>query len=113
MVVAEISKGIDIPESRAVYCRIEHECHVCVPVAIYVDRLYGTCTGESIVSHAVTNAVACIGEVDKGHDGPLVVLYICIVEQAEVVGKRGFQSRVTHSDIERVAVIYDIYQVAH
>ena len=42
-----------------------------------------------------------------------MVLDIVIIEQAEVLCERGFQSRVTLPDVQRVTIIRDVQQVTH
>ena len=47
------------------------------------------------------------------HDATLVVLDIVVVEQAEVLGERGFQTRVTLFDVQGIGVVGDVEQVGH
>ena len=42
-----------------------------------------------------------------------MILYEVVVVYAQIVGERWLQSRVTHRDVERVAVVSDVEQVAH
>ena len=40
-------------------------------------------------------------------------LHIGVIVEPQVIGERRFQSGITASDVQRVAVVDDIYEVAH
>ena len=111
--VGEGGEGVDVPYASAVDGCIEHEGASCVPVAVDVFGLCGSSTGLIVVGHHVADAVACHREVDEGHQGSLVLLYIVVVEESEVVGERWLQSRISLLDVERIAVVGDVEQVGH
>lgn len=111
--IGEGGEGVDVPYASAVDGGIEHEGASCVPVAVDVFGLCGSSTGLVVVGHHVADAVACHREVDEGHQGSLVLLYIVVVEESEVVGERWLQSRISLLDVERIAVVGDVEQVGH
>ena len=99
--------------SGRVDCRIKHQGTVHVPVSVNVLRARCPSAGLVIVGHPVTDTVARVAIIQKRHDGPLLAFYIVVVEKPEVVGERRFQSRITHGDIQRVAIVGDIEQLRH
>ena len=112
MIVAQIGEGIHVKESGRVKGRIEHESEITVPIAVDILRTRDGSTRIFIISHLVADRVPGRREVDESHDRLLMLLEIVIVVQTEVLGERRLQSRVTSADVQRVAVIVDVKQVA-
>ena len=84
-----------------------------MPVAIDILRARETGTGTCIERHLVADGIARGGESCPGGDGALMGLHVVVVEDTEVLRERGLQTRVTPLDVQRVAVIDDVEQVAH
>ena len=112
MGIAQVGEGVDIEVAGRVDGGVEHEAEVTVPVAVDVDGL-GKATAILQTCGLIGDGIARGVEVDERHDGALVLLEIVVVEQVEVLTERGLQSRVTLRDVQGVAVVGDVEQVAH
>ena len=113
MVVAEVGEGVDIEVGGTVEGGVEHQSCIGVPVAIDILRARETGTGRCVERHLVADGIARGGESCPGGDGALMALHVIVVEDTEVLRERGLQSRVTFLDVQGVAVIDDVEQVAH
>ena len=113
MVVTCVGEGVDIEIGGTVEGGVEHQSCIGVPVAIDVLRACETGTGRCVECHLVADGIARGGESCPGGDGALMSLHVVVVEDTEVLRERGLQTRVTPLDVQRVAVIDDVEQVAH
>ena len=111
MIITQIGIGIDIPYTCTVDRTVEHESSLHIPVAVDILWLGDSTACTCIIGHLIADTVAGRREVDIGHHTLVVILHEIVVEQSEVLCERRFQPRITHRDIERVAVIYDIEQL--
>ena len=113
MIISSRGEGVDVPHSGRVHRGIEHHRRIHIPVAVDVFRLRRAPTGSLIVCNLVADAVPRVAVVQIGHYGTLVTLDICVIEKPQSVGESRLQSRITHLDIERVAVVHNRQEVAH
>ena len=113
MVVTGIGEGVDIEIGGTVEGGVEHHSCIGVPVAIDILWARETGTGRCVERHLVADGIARGGESCPGGDGALMCLHVVVVEDTEVLRERGLQTGVTPLDVQRVAVIDDVEQVAH
>ena len=113
MVVTKVGHGVHIEESQGVKSGIEHKPGIDVPISVDVLRPACTTTCCRVVGDHLTDSIARRVEEHVCHYSALVFLNIVVVEEHEVVGERGLQAWVTHSDAERVAVVNDVEEVGH
>ena len=92
---------------------MDHEAKVTIPVTINVLGTSDGSTGLRVVGGFVRHGVVRRREVHEGHHSTLVLLEVIVVEQLEVLTERRLQARVTSCNVQGVAVIYDIQQIAH
>ena len=113
VVVTGIGEGVDIEVGCAVEGSVEHQAGIGIPVTVDVLRTCDTGTRAGVEGYLVTDGIARSGESCPGGNGTLVGLHVVVVEETEVLRERGFQSRITNLDVQRVAVVNDLKQVAH
>ena len=112
MGVAEVGEGVDIEVACRVDGGVEHEAYITVPVAIDILGL-GDAAAILHTRGLIADGIARGVEVDEGHHSALVLLEVVVVEEVEVLTERGLQTRVTFLDVQGVAVVGDVEQVAH
>ena len=93
--------------------RIESNHAKSIPIAVNVFRCRGPPAGLRIIHTAVTDTVLGKIKSDMRHDTALFLGIICIIEHTHLVGKRGFQPRITLADVQRVGVVGHVEQVLH
>ena len=113
VVETDVGEGVDIEEGCRVDGGIEDHTGIAAPVAVDILWLRDTGTGGLVERHLVADGVARGVQSCPGGDGTLPALGIVVVEDTQVLGERGFQSWVTLADVQRVAIVGDIEQVAH
>ena len=111
--IAQGSKRVHVEIARRVDGGIEHEHTEGIPVAVDVLRAGGTRTGQLVVRHHVRHGILRRREIHMSHDAALVVLYVVVVEQPDILRERRLQSGVTLAHVQRVRVVSDVEQVGH
>ena len=111
--IAQRGKGVDVEIAGRVDGGIEHKHTECIPVTVDVLRPRNTRTGLLVIGHHIRHRVVGCREIQVSHDAALVVLYVVIIEQTEVLRERRLQSWVTLTDIQRVGIVGDVQQVGH
>ena len=109
----EHGECVHVPYTCTVDSRVEHQAQTGVPVTIDIFRFGNSTTSIFDIPNHIRDGVPGIAIVTEQHDGTHVILQVCIVVHLEAVGERRLQARITLSDVQRVAVISDIKQVAH
>ena len=112
VVVSKVSKCIHVKVASRVDSGVEHKAQVGIPVTIDILRTSHTCTTIQ-QGNLVGDRVSGGREVYECHHSTLVLLEVIVVEQLEVLTERRLQARVTSCNVQGVAVIYDIQQIAH
>ena len=107
------SERVHIPHTGAVDSRVEHEAQAGVPVTVDILRLGNPTTRLFNVLNRIRDGVSGIAIVTEQHDRTHVVLDECVIVQSQAIGERRLQARVTLGDVQRVAVVGDVKQVAH
>ena len=113
MLVVQVGHRVDVEVTSRVNSGVkDHTCPT-APVAIDVLWPRGTHTSHFVERHLVADGIARGVEAQPRRDGALIALCVVVVEEAEVLSERGLQTRVTLTDVHRVAVVGDVEQVAH
>ena len=112
VVVSKVSKCIHVKVASRVDSGVEHKAQVGIPVTVHVLRTGHTCTTLQ-QGYLVGDRVSSGREVYECHHSTLVLLEVIVVEQVKVLTERRLQTRVTTLNVQGVAVIYDIQQIAH
>ena len=112
MGIAIVCKGVHIKVASRIDSCIEHKAHVGIPVTIHVLRTAHTATTFQ-QGNLVGDRVSGGREVYECHHSTLVLLEVIVVEQLEVLTERRLQTWVTTCNVQGVAIIFDIQQVAH
>ena len=113
MLIVQVGKGVDIEVACSVNSGVEHKTCPSSPVAINILRTRRPHTCHRVEGHLVANSVARGIEAQPRGDGTLVTLLVVVEEQTEVLGERRLQSRITLTDVHRVAVVSNVEQVTH
>ena len=104
---------MDIEEFLLAEGRIEHIVSVGAPVAVDIFGAGVAHTCCLVVHHKVADAVARLGEHQGCHHAALLRSIVGIEHGAKVVVPRRLEARVTHGDVQRVAVVHHFEQVGH
>ena len=108
VLIVQVGKGVDIEVACSVDSGVEHQTSPTSPVAIDILRTRRPHTCHWVERHLVADGVARGIEAQPRGDGTLVTLLVVIEKQTEVLGERWFQSRVTLTDVHRVAIVGDV-----
>ena len=104
---------MDVEELLLAECRVEHVVSVGSPVAVDILGTRVAHTRCLIVNHEVADAVARLVEHQGGHHAALLRGVIRVVHGAEVVVPRRLEARVTHRNVQGVAVVHHFEEVGH
>ena len=104
---------MDIEELLLAERRIEHIVSVGVPVTIDILWAGIAHTRCLVVHHKVADAIARLGEHQGCHHAALLRSIVGIEHGAKVVVPRRLEARVTHGDVQRVAVVHHLEEVGH
>ena len=113
MDIRKVGESVDIKVASRVDGGIKHKAEVSIPVTIDVLRTSDAATCLWIQGCLIANRIAGGREIYERHHGALVFLEIVVIEQTEILRERWLKSRITLRDVQRVAIISDIKQVAH
>ena len=123
VVIAAIDAAADVPTVQRVEADVERSAAVDAPIAVDVLRTGNASAGSLVVGHDVTDGIAGATHTGVETIAPMTLCFGNLEAQAvlhqlrsalllevgtQVGGERGFQSRVTHRDVERVGVVVDI-----
>ena len=92
---------------------VEGESSISSPVAIDVFGTSELATAGIVVDEHLCHSIALVGETEITHDATLRLGVVAIIEQAEIVAPRGFQTRIPYFDVERIGVVHYIEQIGH